>query len=519
MSMTAFSSSATTVRTLDLGSSVVDLTSTGTVWTCSTSTNLTLNASNATIRLTSNLTTQRNLDFGNTALAYGTIVIGGSATSSTLFDTGSGAAITIGNITTTKTVAHTILVGGFGAQTWQAFGVTGTAGAVVTLASDSPGSQETVTWAGGKLSLDYMNITDIGFTYTLGAANPYLVYAGTNSVNGGNNAGIVFVSVDRTVYRITTGTTWTVPVDWNSSNNNIYLIGGGGGGANSAASGNNRAGGSGGGGGGYTVVSNFSVAPGTTVTYAVGAGGSSAADGGNTTWNSGAFVANGGKRGITVTTPNPFSTGGAGGTGTFAGGAGGAGAFGTAASTGYGGGGGGGAGGPNGIGGAGGFGFGSTTAVNVAGGGGGGSGGGSAGGNATAGTGGAGGNNFLGTGGGTAGTTGSGGNAGPGGGGGGAGGGGSGTSVGGTTSVTTTNIINTFGTSGGTGGSQSANGRPGFSATGAGGSGAGVSTTGATNIGGNGGSGFIIIDYQSNIPPSTPVVLSGVTIEGGVTIV
>jgi hypothetical protein len=509
MSMTSFSSSATTVRTLDLGSSVVDLTSTGTVWTCSTSTNLTLNAANATIRLTSNLTAQRNVDFGNTALAYGTIEIGGSATSITLFDTGSSAAITIGNITSTKTVAHTILVGGLGAQTWQAFGVTGTAGAVVTMASDSPGSQETVTWAGGRLNLDYMNITDIGFTYTLGAANPYLVYAGANSVNGGNTAGIVFINgAAQTAYRLTTGTSWTVPVDWNSSNNIIHMIGAGGGGANAAVSGNNRAAGGAGGGGGYRVLSNQTLTPSSSIPYTIGTSFANAS-GGNTTFNT-TNIAGGGGVGTATTTPS--SSGGAGGTGTFAGGAGGAGAFGTAALTGYGTGGGGGAGGPLGVGGAGGAGASGTTSIT--GGGGGGNGGGSAGGagvpNAV--VGGSGGNNASGTGGGvgagTPGTL----------GGGGAGGAGVGNSGSGGSGL---DILDTIGGSGGRGGKAgSLSSTTNTGLYGGGGMGGTVTIAGSSTGPGAGSQGVIFIVYTFGAAPaSTPVILSGVTIEGGVTIV
>ena len=79
--------------------------------------------------------------------------------------------------------------------------------------------------------MDYMSIQDINFSYTLGASNPYLVYAGAHSTNGGNNAGIAFIDSSKTAYRLTTETSWTVPSDWNSSNNTVYMLGGGGGGS------------------------------------------------------------------------------------------------------------------------------------------------------------------------------------------------------------------------------------------------------------------------------------------------
>lgn len=76
-----------------------------------------------------------------------------------------------------------------------------------------------------------------------------------------------------TVY-LTSGTTWTVPADWNSANNSIEVIGGGGGGG--------FGGGvimvSGGGGGAYSKVTNVSLAPGTNVGIRVGAGGAGALD-------------------------------------------------------------------------------------------------------------------------------------------------------------------------------------------------------------------------------------------------
>lgn len=70
---------------------------------------------------------------------------------------------------------------------------------------------------------------------------------------------------------LTSGTSWTVPSDWNSSRNTIEVIGGGGGGGG-ATSGATRAA-SGGGGGAYSRAINASLTPGGTVTYAVGAGG------------------------------------------------------------------------------------------------------------------------------------------------------------------------------------------------------------------------------------------------------
>jgi hypothetical protein len=76
---------------------------------------------------------------------------------------------------------------------------------------------------------------------------------------------------------LVTGTTWTVPVDWDSSNNTIEVIGGGGGagGGFTDATGSGGGGGGGGGGGAYAKATNVSLTPGSTVSISVGAAGGS----------------------------------------------------------------------------------------------------------------------------------------------------------------------------------------------------------------------------------------------------
>ena len=84
---------------------------------------------------------------------------------------------------------------------------------------------------------------------------------------------------------LTTGSSWTVPSDWNDGNNTIEVIGGGGGGGGGVSG----DGGGGGGGGEYRKATNITLTPGTSVPYSIGtAGGGGAAStagtaGGNTT--------------------------------------------------------------------------------------------------------------------------------------------------------------------------------------------------------------------------------------------
>ena len=76
------------------------------------------------------------------------------------------------------------------------------------------------------------------------------------------------VSSTPTVLYLTSGTNWSVPSDWNSSDNTIEVIGGGG--AGGGASGYS---GAGGGGGAYAKTANVSLAPSASVAYNIGAAG------------------------------------------------------------------------------------------------------------------------------------------------------------------------------------------------------------------------------------------------------
>lgn len=74
------------------------------------------------------------------------------------------------------------------------------------------------------------------------------------------------VSTGTKVIFLLSGTSWTVPSDWNSSDNKIECIGGGiSGGAGGTAT-------YGGGGGSYAASTNVSLTPGASVAYAIGSG-------------------------------------------------------------------------------------------------------------------------------------------------------------------------------------------------------------------------------------------------------
>lgn len=309
---------------------------------------------------------------------------------------------------------------------------------------------------------------------------------------------------------ITSGTTWTVPNDWNNAANTIEVIGGGGGGGGGFSPSVDEGAG-GGGGGAYSKITNLYLQPGAVITYQIGSGGSwgnvgsAGSPGGDSYFNgaglscsSQSVCAKGGGGG-SISSGYAAASGGAGGAAAsgigsvrYSGGAGGG-----SGATSNGGGGGGGAAGPNGNGGAGG-----TSGQNGSGAGGGGNGGGSSGAG-----GGAGGNNYAGTGGGSAGSAGVPGGSGSNGGGGGAG------------YWNGSAWVNNAGGNGSTGTEWDAShGSGGGAASGAGGGGTTVGANGSAGLYGGGGAGrsglgsagsggaqgIIVINYTPLPPPPPP---------------
>jgi len=421
-----------------------------------------------------------------------------TTTSGNIAITGNNTIATITN--TVRPVTYTFTSGTTQTIT-TSFGLSGLSGSLVTLNASVAGTRATIARSFSTttpLSFNnYLSIRDMAFSPLPAAdgSTPYVWYFGNTNTNVGNNDA-AFTDTTNIIYRITTtgAGAWTVPSNWNSATNNVYLIGGGGGGAGGDSPTTNRRGGGGGGGGGFTLVSNFSASPGSSISLVVGAagtggagGGSAGATGGNTTWNGGAYTAGGGVNGITPGVGT--GGGGAGGTGsTFNGGAGGnATNISTGGSGGSSGGGGGGAGGPLGAGGNG-FAGGTNASANASsGGGGGGNGGGSSATNPN------GGNNASGTGGGIA----------PSGIGllGGGGGGGTVASTSAGSGGTGVEILNSLGSGGGGGGAGTgATVGPagvGGGYGGGGGGGAAVTTAG-TSAGAAGGQGVIIIVYSAS---------------------
>lgn len=349
-------------------------------------------------------------------------------------------------------------------------------------------------------------IFSLTIAYGIVASLLFIPQSATATVCGtGSNVTFTDIGGGQCRAFITSGTSFTVPSDWSNTSNSIEVIGGGGGGSGGNAG--NTGSGSGGG-GAYSKISNLSLTPGASITYAIGVGGTA-----------GTVSGNGGAGGDTWFNGNSFAVssvaaqgagggvqGGTGGAGGAAGSSigitkysGGAGGFtGSGRSSGSGGGG---AAGPNGTGGAGG----STPAGGTGGGaGGGGNGGGSAGSQATVGSiGGAGGNNSSGSGGGAGGTVNIGSNGLSGGGGGGGFSGGTAGAFGGNggNGIEWDATHGSGGGGGGAGGNTTNIGGTGGLYGGGGGGGASGSGQG---IGGSGKQGIIVITYTPFPAPGVP---------------
>lgn len=181
LTCTTFASNNTTIRTITMGSGLWTLSGTGTVWSLQ-STNLTFNKNTANILLSNTTTASRTFTGGG--LSYNKLTIGGAAGVS-ITTIGGGNSFT--EIASTKTVAHTVR---FSASqgtigTWS---ITGSAGNVVTVDSNTAGTRRNFTLTNITSGIDYLSVKDIGEL----SGNKF--YVGANSTNGGNNSNVYFTT-------------------------------------------------------------------------------------------------------------------------------------------------------------------------------------------------------------------------------------------------------------------------------------------------------------------------------------
>lgn len=149
-----FTSSNANTRSITFGGNFISLTGTGTVWNTTTTTGLTLLPSTSTISLTDNSTTART--FAGGSLTYNNLNIGGATGTSTLTVTGNN---NFNIISSTKTVAHTILFTSASTTTIKNWLISGSVGNLVTISSTTAAQHNLVKTGTSDVSVDYLNIS------------------------------------------------------------------------------------------------------------------------------------------------------------------------------------------------------------------------------------------------------------------------------------------------------------------------------------------------------------------------
>lgn len=204
-----FTSTGSLTRTINLGSSIVNVLGSGTAWNCLSATNLTLNAGTSTIFF-SNVSTKTM--YGGTGLTYWNIKnAGGAATLTIAGSAGSGSCSF--NEWQADSLPCTYAVTPSYTQTLTNFPPSGTSSAAMfCITSATDGSQFTLSKASGTWNATHVYVRDCIFT---GGAT----WNATNSVDGGNNSGtsILYTGVAR--YWVGGSGTWdtTSTANWSST--------------------------------------------------------------------------------------------------------------------------------------------------------------------------------------------------------------------------------------------------------------------------------------------------------------
>lgn len=181
-SFVSLASNNSNTRTLALNSGTLELTGSGTVVDCATSTGMTVTDAGSTISLTSGSAKT----FAGGGKTYGTLNQGGSGALSVT------GANTFDDITATV-VPNTLTLPSGVTTTVLAFSIAtaGTLGNLVTLDSSTPGSAATLSMTSGTVNADYMSIKDSAAT---GGAT-WNAPLGNGNINVSGNSGWIFGAV------------------------------------------------------------------------------------------------------------------------------------------------------------------------------------------------------------------------------------------------------------------------------------------------------------------------------------
>jgi hypothetical protein len=206
---TIFIGDSSTSAIVRMGTGTWTLTGTSAVWTIFNTASLFVGTANILLSNTSS----SGRTFGGNSFYYNKITIGGTTGTSTLT---LNSSFTIGELASTKTVAHTIAFPASATVTIGKWSVTGTAGNVVTVSSDNAGQAAILSIAGPANSgIDYLSIRDC----TVATTSPGEFYVGANSTNVSNNTRVIFTATPaaRTLYWVGGTGNWSDTARWSTS--------------------------------------------------------------------------------------------------------------------------------------------------------------------------------------------------------------------------------------------------------------------------------------------------------------
>ena len=171
-----FSGSNANTRTLNMGWGTWTLTSTGTVWGMTTTTNLTFNAQQSRILINNTAAPATGTSFSGGGLTYYTLEHARGASTGSFNITGSNTFTNF--IDNTSTAAHTIIIGVGLTQSFYKFNVRGSAGALITIQTTSTTSFFVKLGKGNVPYCDYLNVLG-----TINCSPASTWYAGANSTS------------------------------------------------------------------------------------------------------------------------------------------------------------------------------------------------------------------------------------------------------------------------------------------------------------------------------------------------
>lgn len=179
----SITSSNSNTRSINLRSSVITISGTGTVWSLSTSTGLTFTAGTSQIIFNDTTSSAKNMSLGVSTITYNNIKYTGGGTGVFgIVVTSSAPTIT----TFTVDPGLTVQVTGGGAINVTNINWSGTAGNLNTFKSATPGTAWFVNSPSGNIIEDYISLQD---SFAGGGA---VFYAGMNSIDVSGNEGWIF---------------------------------------------------------------------------------------------------------------------------------------------------------------------------------------------------------------------------------------------------------------------------------------------------------------------------------------